>query len=296
MNYRTAILAFSLAVPVLAQAPKPDATKVVLSIGDIKMTAADFDDIINALPPQYQQQARTGPGRRAFAEQYIQLRLLADQATKQKIDQTDKVKSQIAFSNMSIFAAAMFQSMQDNVKVDDAAIEKYYNEHKAEYDVVKARHILVHIKGAPGPPPAGKPELNDEEALAKAKSIKDRLAKGEDFAMLASAESDDSSASQGGSLGEFGKGMMVPPFEQAAFALKVGDISDPVKSPFGYHIIKVEEHRTKPLAEVKTTIANRLKPDIARQSLENMRKSASVQLDDSYFGPAPAPTAPPAAR
>ena len=295
MNYRVAILALSIAIPVLAQAP--DATKVVLTIGDIKLTAADFDDIIASLPPQLQQQVRTGPGRRAFAEQYIQLRLLANEAAKEKIDQTDKVKKQVAFSNMTIFAGAMFQYMQDNVKVDDAVIEKYYNDHKAEYDVVKARHILIHVKGAPGPAPSGKPELSDAEALEKAKSIRDRLVKGEDFAMLASAESDDSSASNGGSLGEFGKGMMVPPFEQAAFALKVGELSEPVKSPFGYHIIKVEDHRTKPLAEVKTTIANRLKPEIARQAMDNMRRSASVQIDDSYFGPPqPAPGAPPAAR
>jgi peptidyl-prolyl cis-trans isomerase C len=91
--------------------------------------------------------------------------------------------------------------------------------------------------------------------------------------------------------------MMVPPFEQAAFALKVGDLSEPVKSPFGYHLIKLEDRRTKPLSEVKATIAAKLKPELARQAMDNMRKSASVQIDDSYFGPPqPAPGAPPAAR
>ena len=75
----------------------------------------------------------------------------------------------------------MFQSIEDNAKVDDAAIEKYYNDHKAEYDVVKARHILVHVKGAPGPAPNGKPELSDAEALDKAKAIRDRLVKGRRF-------------------------------------------------------------------------------------------------------------------
>jgi hypothetical protein len=138
VNYRTAILALFLTVPVLAQAPqsnaaKPDATKVVLTIGDVKLTAADFDEIINSLPAQFQAQARSGAGRRSFAEQYIQLRLLADAAAKEKIDQTDKVKKQIAFSNMTIFASAMFQYMQDNVKVDDAnsATRKLWPKRKA---------------------------------------------------------------------------------------------------------------------------------------------------------------------
>ena len=128
MNYRTAILAFSLVIPVLAQAPqpngsKPDPSKVVLTIGDIKVTEAEFEETLAAMPPQYQQQARSGPGRRAFAEQYVQLRLLADQAVKDKLDQSEKVKKQVAFSNMSVYASAMFQSIQDNVKIDDAAIE-----------------------------------------------------------------------------------------------------------------------------------------------------------------------------
>jgi peptidyl-prolyl cis-trans isomerase C len=297
VNHRFAILALTLAVPVFAQAPKPDATKIVLTIGDTKLTAADFEELINVLPPQYQAQARSGAGKRAFAEQYIQLLVLAEAAEKDKLDQQDNIKKQIAFARLSVVAGAEFTNIQENVRIDDAAIEKYYNDHKSEYEVVKARHILIHVKGAPGPPPkAGKTELTDAEALEKAKAIRARLVGGEDFALVASAESDDSSASNGGSLGEFGKGMMVPPFEQAAFALKVGDLSEPVKSPFGYHIIKVESHGTKPLAEVKASIQSKLRPQLAREALDNLRKGAKVEIDDSYFGPAPPPAPPTAQR
>jgi parvulin-like peptidyl-prolyl isomerase len=120
------------------------------------------------------------------------------------------------------------------------------------------------------------------------------VAGGEDFAKVATAESDDTgSGAQGGDLGEFKKGMMVPPFEQAAFAAKVGEITEPVKSPFGYHIIKVESHVTKTLPEVKTEIAAKLKPEMARQAVDAMRQKAAVTIDDSFFGPAPA--APPTA-
>jgi parvulin-like peptidyl-prolyl isomerase len=85
---------------------------------------------------------------------------------------------------------------------------------------------------------------------------------------------------------------MVPPFEEAAFAAKVNEITEPVKSPFGYHLIKIESHVTKSLAEVRPDIEKKLRPEIARTSVEDLRKGASVQLDDGYFGPAtPAPPA-----
>lgn len=81
---------------------------------------------------------------------------------------------------------------------------------------------------------------------------------------------------------------MVPPFETAAFAAKVGDITEPVKTPFGYHLIKVEAHTTKSLAEAKPDIEKKLRPEMARVSVEALRKNATVTMDDSFFGPAPA--------
>jgi parvulin-like peptidyl-prolyl isomerase len=70
--------------------------------------------------------------------------------------------------------------------------------------------------------------------------------------------------------------------------MKPGDISEPVKTPFGYHIIKVEAHETRPLAEVKPEIEKKLRPEMARKQLEALRSATTVQFDDAYFGPAPA--------
>jgi peptidyl-prolyl cis-trans isomerase C len=293
-----------VAAPAAAPAAPPPAepNKVVLTIGDEKITEAQFDNMINALPAQYQTYAR-GPGKRAFAEQLVQVKVLAQEAEKRKLDQEPKLRDEIAFQRQNLLAQAMFLAMQESVKLDDAAVEKYYDDHKADYEVLKARHILIRAKGAPMQPLPGKPELTDEEALAKAQAIRKRLLAGEDFATLAKAESDDSgSATQGGDLGDFRKGMMVPPFETAAFAAKVNEITEPVKTPFGYHLIKVESHQTKPLAEVRPEIEKKLRPELARTEIANMRKGASVQMDDGFFGPAaPAPRilpapAPPAAR
>ena len=291
MKYCLAIAALSV-TSLLAQTPAgstkvvmQDGNTVVLTIGNEKITAKEYDQLIEALPPQYQQNAR-GAGRREFAEQIVQLKILSAEATRQKLDQEAKARMEISFSRDNILAGVMFQKLQEGVKVDDAAIQKAYDEHKADYEMVKARHILIRVKDAPMPAAPGKPELTDELALAKAQDIRKRLVAGEDFAKIAMAESDDTgSGAQGGDLGEFKKGMMVPPFEQAAFAAKVGDITEPVKSPFGYHIIKVEAHSNKSLADVKEEISAKLKPDMARQSVEAMRKAAKVTISDDYFGP-----------
>jgi parvulin-like peptidyl-prolyl isomerase len=243
------------------------------------------------LPAQYQTFAR-GAGKRQFAENLVQLTLLAAQAEKMKLDQSPEVQEQLSVNRKDILARAMFEDMQKNVKVDDAAVLAYYEAHKNEYESVKAKHILIRVKGAPMPGAEGKPELTDEQALAKAQEVRKKLVGGADFAVVAKADSDDTgSAAQGGDLGEFRHGMMVPPFEQAAFALKVGEISEPVKSPFGYHIIVVQEHKLKTLADVKPDIEKALRPEIARKAVEDMRAKTDVKIDDGFFGPA-APTAP----
>ena len=266
---------------------------MVLTIGNEKITEAQFDDMINAIPAQYQAYAR-GAGKRAFAEQIVQVKVLSQEAEKRKLDQEGKVRDELAFQRQNLLAQAMFLALQQSATVDDAAVQKYYNEHKVDYEVLKARHILIRAKGAPMQAIPGKPELTDEEALAKAQAIRKRLVGGEDFAAVAKSESDDAgSGAQGGDLGDFRKGMMVPPFEEAAFAAKVNEITEPVKTPFGYHLIKVESHVTKSLAEVRPEIEKKLRPEIARSSVENLRKGATVQMDDGFFGPAaPTPPAP----
>jgi parvulin-like peptidyl-prolyl isomerase len=272
--------------------PPVDPDKVVLTIGTEKITARQFEDMINALPQQYQAMAR-GAQKRQFAEQVVQIRVLSQEAERRKLDQTPKVEEQLRFNRENILAGAMFQDLQDQAKVDDAAVQKYYDEHKSDYETVRASHILIRVKGAPMQAAPGKEELTDEQALAKAQDVEKKIAAGEDFATLAKANSDDTgSAAKGGDLGEFKKGMMVPPFEKAAFAAKVGEVTDPVKSPFGYHIIKVEAHTTKTLEEAKPEILQKLRPETARHEVEALEKGTSVQMDDAFFGPgAPKPPA-----
>jgi len=170
--------------------------------------------------------------------------------------------------------------------VDDAALQKYYADHKNEFENVQARHILIRFKGSPVPNREGKPDLTEEQALAKAQEVRKQLLAGSDFAALAKAESDDTgSGTNGGELGTFGHGQMVPAFEEVAFKQPVNQVSDPVKTQFGYHLIQVEKRESKPFESVKSDLEGKVKPEAARASVESLRKNAKVVLDESYFGP-----------
>ncbi len=258
---------------------------MVMTVGDEKLTAGEFDQLVDALPEQVRAAAR-GPNKRQFAEQLVRIKIMSKEAHKRKLDENPTVQRQIELQKENLLANVLFQEMAANVKVDDATAQKYFEQHKTEYESVHARHILIRFKGSQLPLAAGKKELTDEEALAKAQEIRKKLTAGEDFATLAKTESDDvQTGAKGGDLGTFRHGQMVPEFEQAAFSLPVGQLSEPVKSKFGYHLIKVEQHETKTFAEVKPELEKKMGPELARNAVENLQKQVPVTLDDSFFGP-----------
>src|SRR5881397_3723262 len=159
---------------------------------------------------------------------------------------------------------------QAEVKDDDVA--EYYALHKedkfTEPEQVRARHILIKVAADAGADAKAAARKKAEELLAKVKA-------GADFAALAKESSEDpGSAAKGGDLGLFLRGRMTPAFEEAAFALQAGGVSDVVETPFGFHVIKVEEHRpggVKPLEAVHDEIADSLKQ---QRSLALARKQA----------------------
>lgn len=270
------------AAPALPSVP-PDT--VVLTVGGTKVTAAEFERLIAALPAQYQSQMHTVAGRKQFAESYAQVLTLVEEGKRRHVDEDGNYKSQVEFQAANILAGLTYQQMNKDIKLDDADLHKYYDEHKADFEEVHARHILIRFKGSPLAVKPGEKDLTEEEALAKAQEVRKKLVDGADFATVASSDSDDTqTAGHGGDLNFFRHNQMVPPFDEAAFKLSVGELSQPVKTPFGYHIIKVDEKRSKSFEDAKAEIERHLRPEMARKELDDLQKKAGVTLDPAYFG------------
>jgi peptidyl-prolyl cis-trans isomerase C len=268
-------------MPVPSMVP---ADAVVLSVGDDKITKAQFDMILSTIPPQQQATAQTPKGRRDIAEKLAEILELAQEAKAQKLDQTPKIQTQIMLSTNQLLANVMYRDLGENTKPDDATLRAYYEAHKAEWEEVKARHILIRFQGSKMPLADGKKDLTDAEALAKITELRAKIVAGADFAVIAKENSDDTgSGANGGDLGAFGKGQMVPEFDKEAFLLPVGQMSQPVKSPFGYHLIKVESHATKPFDEVKETIVKRMPEEMAKKSLVDLKAKRPAVYNDQYF-------------
>jgi parvulin-like peptidyl-prolyl isomerase len=213
--------------------------------------------------------------------------VLEQEGKKLGLDQTPAYKTQALFQMANVLAGQTYALINKQTLVDDITLRKYYDDHKSEFEEAHARHILIRMQGSQVPLRPGTKELTEAEALAKAQDIEKQLQAGADFAVLANKESDDVSAGQaGGDLPTFHHGQMVPAFEQAAFAMEPGKISEPVKSQFGFHIIKLESKSVKSFDEVKGDLDKKLKPELVQKAMDDLQKRATVVLDPTYFGTA----------
>ena len=281
-------LAPPIAPPILKAEPVPVAADaVIIIIGDQKITKAEYESFLSALPERIRAEAN-GPNKRRVAEQLADIKAMAQEAKKRGMDKKPEIQQQAAFQLENLLANALFQQLQSEVKADDAAVQAYFDKNKKDYETATASHILIRFAGSKVPLKPGQKDLTEAEALAKSLEVRAAIKGGKDFAEVAKTESDDTgSGTQGGSLGTFGRAQMVPEFSGAAFSIPLNEISEPVKSAFGYHLILVQSRDSKKLADVKAEIEAKMKPELAKQMIEDFRKQANITLDENYFGSTP---------
>jgi peptidyl-prolyl cis-trans isomerase C len=226
---------------------------------DIALADGDIGGELANLPPATK--------RRVLVEYIVETKLFADAAEAEKLATGPEFEKRLAYFRQRALRDQFFDKSVKG-SISDAVAKGIYDDKvkmMPQEEEIQARHILVPTE-------------------EKAKELAENIGKGGDFAQLAKENSTDpGSKDNGGLLGYFGKGQMVPEFEQAAFGLKAGELSKPVKSQFGWHIIKVEDRRQKKpptFEEVKDRLLGSMAQNKAQEIATNLRGKATIEYVD----------------
>jgi parvulin-like peptidyl-prolyl isomerase len=258
-------------LPALAQEQDP----ILGKVGDVVFKKSDFDRIISYIPPERQKYLQSNPQQKmAILKRILEHRAIAERAKKEEFDKRPEIKEQLEYAlNDYLAQEYLKKAVLKEVRVTEEEMRAYYRENEKTYSYpaqVKARHIL--IKAA-----SNAPEGEKKKAREKAEGLLKRIKEGEDFAKLAEEFSEDAaSQKKGGDLGLVSRGRMVKPFEETAFSMKPGQVSEIVETQFGFHIIKVEdvkEARIRPFDEVKEMVKSQLQLKLNKEKQEEFLKS-----------------------
>jgi peptidyl-prolyl cis-trans isomerase C len=241
--------------PEAAPAPEPvDPATVLATVGAAEELQAELQSV-----PADQ--------RRAFLlTVMIDMKLMADAAREDGLADTEEFARRLAYLEEQALRREFFNQIVET-EVTEEAIQAAYDELASQFTPepeVRARHILVET---------------EEEANA----IRAEIEGGRDFADAAGEYGTDGTASNGGDLGFFSTGMMVPEFEEAAFALEEGELSQPVQSQFGWHLIQLEERRVSeapPLDQVRQQVAQQVLYQSYEAAIDEIKEGTEVVIDD----------------
>ncbi|MFK7838914.1 MAG: peptidylprolyl isomerase [Bdellovibrionales bacterium] len=239
---------------------------VVAKVGDKELTRLEVFNFMQTMPAE----SRQLPMDQLFPlvqNQIINMALVKEKAVNVNLDNDPLVKERLEAAKQNI-VPVVFMQREVEKAINEERLKSAYDQYVAQFPEVeeaKAAHILV-----------------DDEALAK--DLIAQLKEGVDFAELAKANSKDSTSTEGGNLGYFLKTDVVAEFGEAAFAQEVGAVSDmPVKSEFGFHIIKVDERRQRPpvpYEEAKPFLEGQLRNIVTNEIVTKWREEAGVELFD----------------
>ena len=241
--------------------------KVLATINGVEITEQQLENIIKRYPEEQRAYFLSDMGKKQVLEQMIAYELMNKLGHEIKLNETEEFKSALAQLEKDLLSQMAVDKVLSEVTVTDEDAKKFYEENKQQFDQkesVSAKHILV-----------------DNEELCN--TIKDEIKNGDiTFEEAAKKYSTCPSNQQGGNLGAFSRGMMVPEFEDAAFAMEINEVSEPVKTQFGYHLIKVEDKKAATTSEfeaVKDQIVQRLMQQFQEKKYLETVKELEAKYD-----------------
>lgn len=247
---------------------------MVAKIGDKVITGDQIEQYLKGLPPQVSARYGAAQIRREIAEGFVSMEMLAWEARRRGIDKRDDVKQRIDMLIDQALAREIEEELKKGITITEEDLKKYYDEHPEKYSAqprIDARIITV---------------LSEPEA----KTVLEKIKKGGDFAALAKQYSKDPSAKRGGELGMLRKGRLDPALDSVVFTMKEGEVSQVIKTPEGYSILKVDkisEGREKSYDRVKRSLERLVMREKMNKAVGDLkaeiRKKAEVEFNEKYF-------------
>lgn len=245
-------------------------SKILATVGGREITQADLDDFLKSLDPKIASQFHSGSNNRKLLEELINQELYYLDAKERGIDKDDQYKADVEKICQNFLKQYAIFKLLSSVTIEEAEVLDYYGQNKDQFkspESIRASHILV-----------------ESENLAQ--QILKELDSGLSFEEAAQKYSDCPSKMQGGDLGYFSKGRMVPEFETAAFNMGQGEISPPVRTQFGYHIIKLTDKKPahpQSFDEVKESLSQELlslkQQDVYYNKVDELKNKYGVKMN-----------------
>lgn len=273
MRYRDAFI-LSLLVPLvfaLCCSRKEDA--VVAKVGNEAINVGDVVEIMSG--GGYNEDLE---GVEEALEHLVDFKLLLSGARSEGLDTTAEFKKDLKVMQENFIVRKLYEEVVvKKATATEEELKEYFEKHRLGEEQVEARHILVSYREGEG-------KEKREEALKKIRKALEEAKAGADFAQLAMKYSDGPSAPNGGYLGYFPRGKMVKAFEDAAFSLQPGEMSDIVETQFGFHIIKVEDRKSRTMdemrEEIKAYVEQPKRTELSHAFMEQLESGAEINYND----------------
>ena len=240
--------------------------KILATVDGVNITEAEVDAFIASLPREQQMYASHPEFREQCFTEVLSIHLFAKMGKEEHLEETEEFKRYMESAKKDILSQLAMRKVLSSVEVSEEECREYYNDHKSRFQreaSVSAKHILVK---------------EEAECL----EILEAITEGKEFEAMAREHSTCPSAAKGGDLGTFGKGQMVPEFEQAAFEAEIGAVVGPVKTQFGYHLIKVEDRTEAKIAEFEM-VESQVRKMVTQQKQADVYAAKYAELREMYL-------------
>jgi parvulin-like peptidyl-prolyl isomerase len=262
------------------QPGKDSSEKVVIKVGNAKITQSEIDFLISNLNPQVQQ-SLAQQGKRPLGEDYVKVLLLSQRAENEHLESSPQIRERIELQRTQMLAQAEYEKLSNEVKVSPEEIGQYYTAHQPDYARAQVRKFLVMKK--PDGAKAEAPGLAPEEAKTKVEAMRKEVSAGTDIKKIIQDFSKDQVVVIDSEPQSVKRGQLLAPLDKAAFELKDGEITDTLETPRLDVFLQIVGHKPAEQNEVSDQIENTLRTQKLEEEIAELRKKTEVWMDEDYF-------------